>query len=77
MFYKGRSTFIYSRRTFFNIFKPKTKKGHQRNLKIARKYLKKSGFKWDKNGRLLDKWNNRVEFTLLTNAGIQKEKQQV
>ncbi|HBH18753.1 MAG TPA: hypothetical protein DDX14_07440, partial [Cyanobacteria bacterium UBA9579] len=47
----------------------KLKKGHTRDLDIAREYLKKSGFKWDKSGKLLDKWGNRVEFSLFTNAG--------
>lgn len=47
----------------------KLKAGHPRNIKIAKNYLKKSGFKWDKTGKLYDKFNNRVEFTLYTNAG--------
>jgi peptide/nickel transport system substrate-binding protein len=47
----------------------KLKAGHPRDLKIAKDYLKKSGFKWDMKGKLFDKWNNRVEFTLYTNAG--------
>jgi len=47
----------------------KLKNGHPRNLNIARDYLRQSGFKWDKHGKLYDKWNNRVEFNLYTNAG--------
>ena len=35
----------------------------------AKTLLEKSGFKWDAQGRLLDKHGHRVEFTLLTNSG--------
>lgn len=48
---------------------PKLAHGHDRSIKKSRELLKKSGFKWDKQGRLFDKRNNRVEFTLYTNAG--------
>lgn len=43
-------------------------KGHPKNLNIAKEYLKKSGFYW-KNKDLYDKFGNRVEFDLYTNAG--------
>jgi len=43
-------------------------KGHPKDLKKAKEYLKKSGFYW-KNKVLYDKSNNEVEFDLYTNAG--------
>ena len=43
-------------------------KGHPKDLKTAKEYLKKSGFTW-KNKVLYDKNANRVEFDLYTNAG--------
>lgn len=42
--------------------------GHEKNLEKARYYLKKSGFKF-KSKKLYDKFGNRVEFDLYTNAG--------
>ena len=47
----------------------KIAKGHKRNLNLAKEYLKKSGFYWDKQGQLYDKNKNKVEFNLYTNAG--------
>ncbi len=44
-------------------------KGHERNLEYAEKLLEKSGF-YKKNGILYDKKGNKVEFELLTNAGV-------
>ncbi|MFA7658376.1 MAG: ABC transporter substrate-binding protein [Candidatus Gastranaerophilaceae bacterium] len=46
----------------------KLAQGHPKNINEAKKYLKKSGFYW-KKGVLYDKFNNRVEFDLYTNAG--------
>lgn len=43
-------------------------KGHPKDAKKAKEFLKKSGFYY-KNGKLFDKYGNRVEFELLTNAG--------
>lgn len=43
-------------------------KGHPKDLQKAKEFLKKSGFYY-KNGKLFDKYGNRVEFELLTNAG--------
>ncbi|MEW5821906.1 MAG: ABC transporter substrate-binding protein [Cyanobacteriota bacterium] len=51
----------------------KLAKGHSRDLDVAKKYLKKGGYKLI-NGKLFDKDGNRVKFTLLTNAGnIERE----
>lgn len=47
----------------------KIAKGHSQDLNKAREALKKSGFYWDKNGKLFDKKGNKVEFDLYTNAG--------
>ena len=46
----------------------KIAEGHAKNLDYAKKLLKKSGFYY-KNNQLYDKYNNKVEFELLTNAG--------
>ena len=43
--------------------------GHPQDMEKARQYLKESGFKLDKNGKLRDKDGNKVEFDLYTNAG--------
>lgn len=43
-------------------------KGHTKDIKKAKKLLEKSGFYY-KNKQLFDKYGNRVEFELLTNAG--------
>ncbi len=43
-------------------------KGHPRDLKKSKEFLKKSGFYW-KKGKLYDKDGNKVEFDLYTNAG--------
>ncbi|MBQ9688693.1 ABC transporter substrate-binding protein, partial [bacterium] len=46
----------------------KLAQGHKQDLNLAREYLRKSGF-YLKNGELYDKFSNRVEFDLYTNAG--------
>jgi peptide/nickel transport system substrate-binding protein len=43
-------------------------KGHKKDTEKAKELLKKSGFYY-KNNKLFDKYGNRVEFELLTNAG--------
>lgn len=47
----------------------KIAKGHKRDLEAAKDFLKASKFYWDKNGALYDRFGNRVEFDLFTNAG--------
>jgi len=67
---EGIGSPLYTAESLSSIYlNQKLKNGHPRSLKIAKDYLKKSGFKWDKYGHLFDKFNHRVEFTLLTNAG--------
>ncbi len=43
--------------------------GHKRDLIKSRELLEASGYTWDKNGILHDKFGNLVEFEMLTNAG--------
>lgn len=45
------------------------KKGHEKDIELAKTFLKEGGFKWDSNGQLLDNNSNKVEFDLITNAG--------
>lgn len=52
-----------------SIFLNKNLKPYDKNADKARELLAKSGFNWDKNGKLFDKFGNKVEFDLLTNAG--------
>ena len=47
----------------------KVAQGHPQDMEKARQYLKESGFKLDKSGKLRDKEGNKVEFDLHTNAG--------
>lgn len=47
----------------------KVAQGHPQDMGKARQYLKESGFKLDKSGKLKDKEGNKVEFDLYTNAG--------
>lgn len=47
----------------------KVAQGHPQDMERARQYLKESGFKIDKSGKLRDKEGNKVEFDLYTNAG--------
>lgn len=64
----GMASPLFTAESKNSIFYNKSLVGHERNLLIAKSYLKKSGFYY-KNGKLYDKNNNRVEFDLYTNAG--------
>lgn len=64
----GMASPLFTAESKNSIFYNKSLVGHERNLSIAKLYLKKSGFYY-KNGKLYDKNNNRVEFDLYTNAG--------
>ena len=46
----------------------KIAKGHLQDMQKAKELLKESGFYW-KNKKLYDRWGNKVEFDLYTNAG--------
>ncbi|MBD5402750.1 ABC transporter substrate-binding protein [bacterium] len=60
---------LYTPESLNSIFLNKDLKPYDKNLEKSRSLLKKSGFYTDKNGKLYDKNNNRVEFDLYTNAG--------
>ncbi len=60
---------LFTPETLNSIFLNKELKGYGRNLEKSKELLKKSGFKWDKVGHLIDKFGNHVEFDLYTNAG--------
>lgn len=61
---------LFSAESPSSLFLNKTvAKGHKQDLEKAREILKKGGYSWDANGNLIDKFGNRVEFELLTNAG--------
>jgi len=60
---------LFTAESLNSIFLNKELKPFGRDLNKSRELLKKSGFSWDKEGRLFDKAGRRVEFNLITNAG--------
>lgn len=60
---------LFTPESLNSIFLNKKIKGHGRDIKKSKEFLKKSGFYLDKKGQLFDKFNNKVEFDLYTNAG--------
>lgn len=60
---------LFTPESLNSIFLNKSIKGHERNLAKAKQILTEGGFKFGKNNKLYDKFNNRVEFDLYTNAG--------
>lgn len=60
---------LFTPETLNSIFLNAELKPYKKDLEKSKDLLKKSGFTWDKNGYLLDKLGNRVEFDLYTNAG--------
>ncbi|ELR97995.1 ABC transporter substrate-binding protein [Gloeocapsa sp. PCC 73106] len=50
-------------------FYDQTIEGYEFNQEKAKALLLQAGFKYNSNGELLDDQNNRVQFTLITNAG--------
>jgi peptide/nickel transport system substrate-binding protein len=60
---------LFTAESLNSIFLNKNIKGHNQDIKKAQELLKDSGFYVGKNGKLFDKFNNRVEFDLYTNAG--------
>lgn len=66
----GVGAHLYTAESLSSIFlNSKFKNGHARDVKYANNLLQKSGFYLDKRGQLYDKWGNKVELTLYTNAG--------
>ena len=60
---------LYTAESISSIFLNKEiAKGHIQDIEYAKELLKKSGF-YLKDNKLYDKYGNRVEFELLTNAG--------
>lgn len=60
---------LYTAESITSIFiNDEIAKGHPQDIEYAKELLKKSGFKL-KDGVLYDKYGNRVEFELSTNAG--------
>lgn len=64
----GMATPLFTAESPSGIFYNKKITGHKRDIKTALAYLHKSGFRL-KNGKLYDKYGNRVEIDLSTNAG--------
>lgn len=64
----GMASPLFTAESQNSIYLNESLKGHERNLKLAKSYLKKSGF-YLKKGKLYDKHNHLVEFDLYTNAG--------
>lgn len=60
---------LFTPESLNSIYLNKSIKGHERNVAKAKQILTESGFKIGKNNKLYDKFNNRVEFDLYTNAG--------
>jgi len=60
---------LFTAESLNSIFLNKNIKGHARDIKKAKEYLIKGGFKYANNGKLYDKFGDRVEFDLYTNAG--------
>lgn len=64
----GMATPLFTAETQNSVFVNKNLKGHNKDLKLAKYYLHKSGF-YERNGKLYDKSGHLVEFDLYTNAG--------
>lgn len=66
---QGLAEPLFTAESLNGIYLNKNIKGHSRDLNIAREYLQKGVYKLDNNGILQDKYGNKVEFDLYTNAG--------
>ncbi len=67
--FSGMAKPLYSAEPINSLFlNEKIARGHKKDLNYAKSLLLKSGFYY-KDGILYDKYNNKVEFELLTNAG--------
>ena len=65
----GLATPLFTPETLNSIFLNKDLKPYDKDINKSKNLLQKSGFYQDESGRLFDKYNNRVEFDLYTNAG--------
>lgn len=60
---------LFTAESLNSIFLNKDLKPYERDIEKSKELLKKSGYRWDKKGHLLDRYGNHVEFDLYTNAG--------
>ena len=60
---------LFTAESLNSVYLNKDIKGHNRNMALATQLLYKSGFKYGRNQKLYDKYDNKVEFDLYTNAG--------
>ncbi len=60
---------LFTAESLNSVFLNKKIKGHGRDIKKSKELLKQSGFNYGNNGKLYDKFGERVEFDLYTNAG--------
>lgn len=60
---------LFTPESLNSVFLNKSLEGYPRNTEKSEELLKQSGFYRDEKGRLFDNAGNRVEFTLMTNAG--------
>ncbi|MFI3300332.1 MAG: ABC transporter substrate-binding protein [Candidatus Gastranaerophilales bacterium] len=60
---------LFTAESLNSIFLNEELEGYERDIEKSKELLKKSGFTWDNKNRLFDRFGNRVEFNLFTNAG--------
>ncbi|MBK9619132.1 MAG: hypothetical protein IPO31_08085 [Candidatus Obscuribacter sp.] len=68
-YFKGLGLPAFTAETPDAPFRNTELKPFARDINYSKELLKKSGFTWDKDGKLHDKNGNKVEFDLLTSAG--------
>ena len=66
---QGLAQPLFTAESLNGIYLNKDILGHKRDINIAKEYLTKSGFKLKNDNYLYDKYGNKVEFDLYTNAG--------
>lgn len=66
---QGLAEPLFTAESLNGIYLNKNIKGHEKDLKIAQKYLQLGGYNLHKDGKLYDKYGNKIEFDLYTNAG--------
>ncbi len=60
---------LFTAESLNSIYLNKNLKPYDRDIEKSKQLLEKSGFYWDKKGKLFDKYKTPVEFDLYTNAG--------
>ncbi len=67
---RGVGAPLYTAESLSSIFlNEELKDGEPRSIEKAKQLLRKSGFNWNEQGILLDKYGNTIEFGMSTNAG--------